>query len=132
MSFTFDKDVFFSGEIETLMKDKLNNLLSSNNTKKPNKNSVLGNSYGKIAASDNNVFVKKISFNNKPPIIDILGMSILDSTISKSSSDNKKEFISNSTNDQTNDNKTIKTIVKLVIENFKIELKSDIESNLLL
>ncbi|XBW35531.1 hypothetical protein QEN19_001106 [Hanseniaspora menglaensis] len=134
MSFVFDSAVFQSGELETLLKDKLNGLLTNNNdtdtTKAGNISST--KSHGHISASDNNVFVKNISFNNKPPIIDILGMSILDSIVTKSSSDNENEFFSNSINHQTNDNKTVKTIVKLVIENFKIELKSDIESNLLL
>lgn len=133
MSFIFDTSVFLNGEIETLMKDKLNGLLSnSSSTKtKGNNASSMGTSHGKISASDNNVFVKKISFNNKPPIIDILGVSILDSS-AESPLDDEKQLIFNNSNNTTNDNKTIKTIVKLVIENFKIELKSDIESNLLL
>lgn len=134
MSFVFDTNVFLNGEIETLMKDKLNGLLSNNSSNKTKGSNAasMGMSHGKISASDNNVFVKKISFNNKPPIIDILGMSILDSTNAESALEDEKELICSNNNNTANDNKTIKTIVKLVIENFKIELKSDIESNLLL
>ena len=122
MSFAFDQNVFMNGDIETLLKNKLN---SSLNTNTINDN----HTKGKVKASNNNVFVKNISFNNKPPVIDILGISLSDHS---TNINNETQFITNSRNNLSNNNKTIKTIIKLLIENFSIELKSNIESNLLL
>ena len=122
MSFAFDQNVFLNGDIEALLKSKLN---SSLNTTKITDN----HTKGKVKASSNNVFVKNISFNNKPPNIDILGISLSDHS---SNINNETQYITNSRTTLSHNNKTIKTIIKLLIENFSIELKSNIESNLLL
>lgn len=122
MSFSFDQEVFLNGEIENLLKNKLNASLNTTTTTE-------NHSKGKVKASNNNVFVKKISFNNKPPNIDILGISLSDHS---SNINNETKYISNSRDNISNNNKTIKTIIKLLIENFSLELRSNIESNLLL
>lgn len=122
MSFSFDQEVFLNGEIENLLKNKLNSSLNTTTTTE-------NHSKGKVKASNNNVFVKKISFNNKPPNIDILGISLSDHS---SNINNETKFITNSRDNLSNNNKTIKTIIKLLIENFSLELRSNIESNLLL
>jgi hypothetical protein len=122
MSFSFDQEVFLNGEIENLLKNKLNASLNTTTTTE-------NHSKGKVKASNNNVFVKKISFNNKPPNIDILGISLSDHS---SNINNETKYITNSRDNISNNNKTIKTIIKLLIENFSLELRSNIESNLLL
>ncbi|KAL6938489.1 hypothetical protein ACO0OL_001029 [Hanseniaspora opuntiae] len=122
MSFSFDQEVFLNGEIENLLKNKLNASLNTTTTTE-------NHSKGKVKASNNNVFVKKISFNNKPPNIDILGISLSDHS---SNINNETKYITNSRDNISNNNKTIKTIIKLLIENFSLELTSNIESNLLL
>lgn len=122
MSFSFDQKVFLNGEIENLLKSKLNSSLNTTTTTE-------NHSKGNVKASNNNVFVKKISFNNKPPNIDILGISLSDHS---SNINNDTKYITNSRDNISNNNKTIKTIIKLLIENFSLELKSNIESNLLL
>lgn len=122
MSFSFDQNVFLNGQIENLLKNKLNSSLNTTTITETH-------SKGKVKASNNNVFVKKISFNSKPPNIDILGISLSDHS---SNINNETKFITNSRDIISNNNKTIKTIIKLLIENFSLELKSNIESNLLL